>query len=137
MSRGVPLPDEGDDKSDDHRKPDDSIKKYLWGCVIVFSVLALPHSRFQDLFKMAVWTVIVLGVYTPIVWPSVRDKLSVIVLLSVYLSHFLVMYVAYPHIPHDDYIFIGIITVLEGVVFSVPAGWLIVRARRNGDNSSH
>lgn len=126
----IRLQIEETEKSGDLREPGDGIKKYLWGCVTIFGVLALPHSRFQDIFKMTVWTVIVFGVYTPLVWSSVRDKISVLVLLLIYLFHFLVMYVAYPRIPHDDYIPIGIITILEMVVFSVPGGWLVVRSRR-------
>jgi len=49
---------------------------YLWAAVITLSLLALPETRLQSIFKMAVWTVIVLGVLTPMIWPFVRDTLS-------------------------------------------------------------
>lgn len=105
-------------------------QKYVWITVIVLVLLGFPFSRFQPIIKMAVWTAIFLGVYLPFVWPCAKDALSRAVVISIVLAHFVVVCSLFPHIPHDDYMFIGIIIVGELLVFSIPAGWLIVRERK-------
>jgi NADH:ubiquinone oxidoreductase subunit H len=103
---------------------------YLIAAVMVFALLALPETRLQDVFKMAVWTVIVLGVLTPFVWPLVKDTLSRIIFASIYILHILLMRTFYPRLPWDGYLGIGYAIVLEIMVFSIPIGWLEVRSRR-------
>jgi hypothetical protein len=103
---------------------------YLWAAVITLSLLALPETRLQSIFKMAVWTVIVLGVLTPMIWPFVRDTLSRFIFAMICIVHFLLMRIVYARLPQDGYIAIGFISLVELVVFSVPAGWLKIRSSR-------
>jgi len=93
-------------------------------------LLALPETRLQSIFKMAVWTVIVLGVLTPMIWPFVRDTLSRFIFAMICIVHFLLMRIVYARLPQDGYIAIGFISLVELVVFSVPAGWLKIRSSR-------
>ena len=108
----------------------DRPKYYLWAAVITLSLLALPETRLQSIFKMAVWTVIVLGVLTPMIWPFVRDTLSRFIFAMICIVHFLLMRIVYARLPQDGYIAIGFISLVELVVFSVPAGWLKIRSSR-------
>jgi hypothetical protein len=103
---------------------------YLWAAVITLSLLALPETRLQSIFKMAVWTVIVLGVLTPMIWPFVRDTLSRFIFAMICIVHFLLMRIVYARLPQDGYIAIGFVSLVELVVFSVPAGWLKIRSSR-------
>lgn len=105
-------------------------RKYVWAIVVVLALMALPSSRFQSVIKMALWTAIFLGSYLPFVWPCAKDISSRTVVISIILAHCVLVYSLFPLIPHDDYIFIGIAIMAELCVFSIPAGWLIVRERK-------
>jgi len=89
---------------------------YLWAAVITLSLLALPETRLQSIFKMAVWTVIVLGVLTPMIWPFVRDTLSRFIFAMICIVHFLLMRIVYARLPQDGYIAIGFVILVEFVV---------------------
>jgi len=106
-------------------------KKYLFCGVLVFSVLALPESRFQDLFRIVVWTIIVLGTITPYVLPFVGDMVSRAVLASIYIFHFGIIYLFYDRIPHSDYLVIGLFALCEIICLLIPLAWLEVRHSRH------
>jgi predicted membrane channel-forming protein YqfA (hemolysin III family) len=95
----------------------------------VLAVLAIPHTRFQWLFKALAWTAIVFGVYAPYVWPHVCDLLSRIAFLGLVVLHISVVSLTYSRLPGDGFIAIGMIAVVELLVFSIPGGWIIVRSR--------
>jgi hypothetical protein len=108
-----------------------SVDRCILAGVVVFAVLALAETRFQAIFKMAVWTIIILGVLTKLVWPSMRDTVSRVVVALIYIVHFIVMNLLYRYLPSDGYIAIGIAIVVEVIIFSVPCGWIVFRARQS------
>jgi hypothetical protein len=122
------LPDTNDDPDNDEASADGKLR-YSWAAVIIFALLSLPQSRFQDTFKILTWTAIVFGSYTPYVWPYLFDLSSCAVFASVCLSHVLIVYELYAHIPHEGFIWIGLAAVVELIFFSVPGGWIIVHSR--------
>jgi hypothetical protein len=115
--------------------PEDDNKRgspnyFLWAAAITLALLALPETRLQGIYKMAVWTVIVLGLLTPMIWPFVRDTLSRFIFAMICIVHFLLMCTVYWRLPQDGYISIGFVIFIELVVFSVPAAWLKIRSSR-------
>jgi predicted membrane channel-forming protein YqfA (hemolysin III family) len=124
------------DYSDDAPESDDRMRKYIFGAIVAFALLAVPNSRFQDTFKILVWTAIVFGSYTPLVWPHIFDLLSRAVFALLVVVHLGIVCEAYPRISHEGYISISIVAIIELVLFSVPGGWLIVRSRAHKDNAT-
>ena len=111
-------------------EPVDSLgraKKYLLLGAILFSALALPESRFQDLYRIVVWSIMVLGVMTAWLFPFLHDRISFAVLALMYLFHFGVVYLFYDMVPRSDYLVIGILGMIEIVCLLIPAAWLEVR----------
>jgi hypothetical protein len=111
--------------------------KYVIGLCFVLGILAHPASRFQAFFNMSIWSVLVLGFITLYVWPLLKDTLSILVLASIYLFHFAVMWSLYPHIPHHGYIAICLVGFIEIVLCWLPIIWLDVRSKgRTRERSS-
>jgi hypothetical protein len=104
--------------------------RYAMGAVIVFALAALPNTRFQPLFKMAVWTTILIAGVFSAVRPMRIDVVVRIVVGALCLLHFGLMVVSFPLIAEDGYIGIGLALVIEIVLFSIPMGWLVLRSRR-------
>jgi hypothetical protein len=122
------------DYSHDAGASDDGKDKYLWAGIIALALLALPHSPFQDTFKILAWTAIVFGVYTPYVWPHLFDIRSRAVFALLCVAHIAIVYETYPRIPHEGFIPLGIAAIVELILFSIPGGWIIVHSRTHRDN---
>jgi hypothetical protein len=121
------------DHSHDAGASDGGKDRYLWAVIIAFALLALPHSPFQDTFKILAWTAVVFGVYTPYVWPHLFDTRSRAVFALVCMAHLAIVYEMYSRIPHDGFIFLGVAAIVELILFSVPGGWIIVHSRTHRD----
>ena len=77
-----------------------------------------------------VWTIIVLGIITALVFPFLRDLVSRAVLALMYFFHFVTVYLIYDYIPHSDYIVIGLFAVIEVICLLLPMAWLELRQTR-------
>ena len=112
---------------------DDGKDKYFWAVIIALALLTLPHSPLQNTFKILTWTALVFGAYTPYVWPHVFDIRSRVVFALVCFAHISIVYEMYSRIPHEGFIAIGLASVVELILFSVPGGWIIVHSRTHRD----
>jgi hypothetical protein len=117
-----------EDQLEREKRAADHAWKYVMGCAIALSIMALPTSRFQDMLKMGVWTTILLGFIVVYAWPFVIDVIAVLVIGAIAIGHFTVMWFAYPRIPHHGYIAIGLVTACEFVVCLLPIAWLDARS---------
>ncbi|SRR6266851_5377998 len=104
--------------------------KYVLALAVVLSLAALPHSQYQDALKMAVWTVVFLGLVFVYTWPFIVDALSRLVVATIVLLHFPIMLGIYPRIPHHGYLLIGLAIAVEYVVCLVPIAWLDLRSEK-------
>jgi len=120
------------DYSHDAGASEDGKDKYLWAAIIALALLALPHSPFQDTFKILARTAIVFGVYTPYVWPHLSDIRSRAVFALLCFAHIAIVYEMYPRILHEGFISLGIAAIVELTLFSIPGGWIIVHSRTHG-----
>ncbi len=83
------------------------------GLCFVLALLAHPVSRFQGFLNMTIWSILVLGFITLYAWPLLKDTLSIVLLVAIFIFHFAVMWRLYPLVPHHGYIAIGLIALSE------------------------
>ncbi len=105
--------------------------KYMIGLCFVLALLAHPVSRFQGFLNMTIWSILVLGFITLYAWPLLKDTLSIVLLVAIFIFHFAVMWRLYPLVPHHGYIAIGLIALSEIAISALPIVWLDVRSQRD------
>ncbi len=121
---GNDLEEDQNDRNLDN-EPDATIPKWLWILIILGAVLAIPDTRYQRLFKMAEWTIIVFGIYSPYVLPYVRDLRTVLAFSAICVFHVLIMWLLSPVAMWDGYLGIGVVGVIELLIFSIPGGIIV------------
>ncbi|MBS1823640.1 MAG: hypothetical protein JST61_17010 [Acidobacteria bacterium] len=108
--------------------------KFVLCLATVLSIAALPHSRYHDALKMAVWSVIFLGMVVTYAWPFIVDILSCVVVVLIIVFHFPVMLLVYPHLPPHGYLMIGLVIAVEYAICIVPIAWLDTRSKEKRRN---
>jgi hypothetical protein len=102
---------------------------------VALSVAALPDSRHHDALKMAVWSVIFLGMVVTYAWKFIVDVVSCVVVGLIVVLHFPVMLLIYPRLPPHGYLMIGLVIAAEYAVCVFPIAWLDVRSQEKRRNS--
>lgn len=120
---------EAEDKTSERSTP-----KLVWVVSIVVTLLSLPPSRFQSILKVLFCTFVVIYAYCPYVLPYVRSWAAGIVFGAVCVFHLLAMYIAYPKIAQANYLILGMLTIIELLVISVPGGWIVAHSPRRKRN---
>jgi hypothetical protein len=126
--------------SDDQLDTEVSQGKQAWKYALflagVLSLAALPHSQYQDVLKMAVWTVIFFGLVITYAWPFLIDALSWQIIAAIAVLHFTIMFVVYPRVPSHGYLVIGLVIAAEYALSIPPIAWLDVRSQEKRRQSN-
>jgi hypothetical protein len=104
--------------------------KYVLGIIITLSVAALPHSRFQVLLKMGVWTALFLGLVLTYTWPFLVDGVARLTVTCISIAHFFVVFFLPSVAPSHGYLLIGAVTGVEFLLSLLPIAWLDVRSQK-------
>jgi hypothetical protein len=119
-------PERDDNNGGDARS---SMPGAFWIALLLTCLLAIPESRFQGFFKLLAWTLIVFGPYCSYVWPHIHDIPTVVAFGLVCVTHILIVFLLYQVVRVDGFLVIGATAIAELLLFSIPAGWIIVHSR--------
>ena len=100
----------------------------VWAFFISIIILSLPASRFQNPLKAAFWTLVLAYAYCPYVVPHVRNTASASVFALMCVCHTAIVYFTYSTLLQAGYLYIGILVVVEILIFSIPGGWIIAHS---------
>ena len=123
----MPINDRENSNEESSEKAETS--RGFWIALVVLALLAIPASRLQNAFKILEWTLILCGACGAYVIPYVRDASTIVVFSCICIAHALIVWALYPFVLNEGYLAIGGAVIAEILIFSIPAGWIIVHSR--------